>query len=211
MDRHQEDSAPPTVFPPSSGVHISMVVSGLIGIASGCLLHVTMSADSTPTFPVVAPIVVGALSLLVGLSYYIRPSPAVTIDDHGLTLRPFGRIPWAAISRVHVVTARIDPNTRYLSIELVEPHPEFTESRWPRWIYGPIGKLTTGHPVTMPERLLRPVSLDDVAAELHRRKPGLIITGSGQSASLEASTGLWPRRWSRRSLRGASAAGSRRH
>ncbi len=158
-----------------------MVVLGLIGIAGGCLLHVIMSADSRPTFPVVAPIVAGAVSLVLGLSYFIRPSPAVAVDDQGLVLRPFGRIPWAAISRVHLLTARIDPNTRYLSIELVEPSPKFAESHWPRWIYGPMGKLLSGHPVTVPERVLRPISLDDIAAELHRRNPGLVITGSAQS------------------------------
>ena len=158
-----------------------MMVLGLVGIAGGCLLHVTMSVDSRPTFPVVAPIVAGALSFLVGLSYFIQPSPDVTVDDQGLLLKPFGRIPWAAISRVHLVIARIDPNTRYLSIELVEPSPKFAESHWTRWIYGPIGKLTAGHPVTVPERLLRPISLDDIAAELHRRNPGLVIIRSGQS------------------------------
>ncbi len=157
-----------------------MVVLGLIGIASGCLLHVIMSADTTPTFPVVAPIVAGALSVLLGLSYFISPSPAVTVDDQGLVLRPFGRIPWAAISRVHLVTARIDPNTRYLAVELVEPLPKFAESHWPRWVYGPIGKLLSGHPVTVPERSLRPISLDEIVAELRRRNPGLVFTRSGQ-------------------------------
>lgn len=159
-----------------------MVVSGLIGIAIGCLLHRTMSADLRPTFPVVAPVIAGSLSLLIGLNYFVRPSPAVAVDDQGLTLRPFGPIPWTAISRVHVITARIDPNTRYLSIELAEPRPKLAGNHWPRWIHGPIGKLATGHSVTMPERLLRPISLDDIAAELHRRNPDLIITGPGQSS-----------------------------
>ena len=159
-----------------------MVLLGLLGIASGCLLQVTMSADSRPAFPVLAPIVAGALSLLLGLSYFVRPSPAVAVDDQGLVLRPFGRIPWAAISRVHVVTARINRNTRYLSIELVEPSPKFAESHWPRWIYGPMGKLLTGHPVTVQEHLLRPISLADIAAELHKRNPGLVITRSAQSS-----------------------------
>ncbi len=159
-----------------------MVVLGLIGIASGCLLHVIMSAGSRPTFPVVAPIVAGALSLLLGLSYFIRPSPAVVVDDQGLVLRPFGRIPWAAISRVHVVTARLDPNTRYLSIELAEPRAKFAEGHWPRWFYGPMGRLLSGHPVTMPERMLRPISLDDITTELRGRNPGLVITGSAQTS-----------------------------
>lgn len=153
-----------------------MLALGLIAIATGCVLHVTTSADSTPTYPVVVPIVVGVLSLLLGLSYFIRPSPAVIIDDHGLALRPYGRMPWAAVARVHIVTTRIDPNQRYLSIELVESSPKLSESQWPRWIHGPIGKLATGHRITMPERLLRPISLDDIAAELHRRNPGLNIT-----------------------------------
>ncbi|MFD4406984.1 hypothetical protein ACFWPH_29880 [Nocardia sp. NPDC058499] len=156
------------------------MVLGLVGIATGCLLHMTISADSTLSFPVVVSTAVGVLSLLVGLDYFIHPSPAVTVDDHGLVLRPFGRIPWAAISRVHVTTAKIDPNTRYLSIELVEPGPKLAERRWPRWIHGPINKLVTGHPVTMPENLLRPISLDDIAAELHRRNPDLVITRSMQ-------------------------------
>lgn len=155
-------------------IHVTMVVLGLIAIAGGCLLHVTMSADSKPTFPVVAPIVAGALSLLLGLTYLIRPSPAVTVDEQGVVLRPFGRIPWAAISRVHLGTAGIDMG--YLSVELVEPAPKLTGTQWPRWIYGPIGKLLTGHAVTMPERLLRPASVDDIAAELHRRNPALVIT-----------------------------------
>lgn len=183
VDQQQEDSAPPAIFRSSSGVHVSMVVLGPIGIASGCLLHVTMSVDARPTFPVVAPIIAGTLSLLLGLNYLLRPSPAVTVDDHALGLRPFGRIPWAAISRVHLGPARIDPNTRYLSIELVEPGAKFAGRGWPRWIYGPIGRLSTGYPVTVPERLLRPISLDDIAAELHRRNPDLIITGPGQKSS----------------------------
>ncbi|WP_280461968.1 hypothetical protein [Nocardia carnea] len=177
---NQQDSAPPKVFRVSPGVQVSIVVLGLIGIATGWLLHVTLSTGPMLTFPVVFPVVLGALWLLMGLSYYIRPSPAVAVDDDGLVLRPFGRIPWSAISRVHVTTAKIDPNMRYLSIELVEPNPKLAERRWPRWIHGPINKLVTGHPVTVPENLLRPISLDDIAAELHRRNPDLVIIESVQ-------------------------------
>ncbi|MBF6333007.1 hypothetical protein [Nocardia transvalensis] len=135
----------------------------------------TTTTDSPLTFPVVGPIVIGALCLFLALDHVIRPSPDVAVDDQGMTLRPFGRIPWAAISRVHLITTH---GTRYLAVELVEPSPKITESRWPRWIYGPLGKIVVGYRLTISERWLRPISLDDIAAELHRRNPGLAIATS---------------------------------
>lgn len=153
-----------------------MLSLGPLGIAGGWLLLVTTTTTgSRLTFPVVAPIVAGILSLLVGLDHIVRPSLEVTVDDQGVTFSPFGRIPWAAISRIHLITAH---GSRYLAIELVEPSPKITERRWLRWIYGPIGKIAVGYPLTISERWLRPTSLDDTAAELHSRNPGLVIERS---------------------------------
>ncbi|MCM6778929.1 hypothetical protein NDR87_36190 [Nocardia sp. CDC159] len=155
---------------------MEMVLLGLMAIASGWLLLVTTgTADSPLTFPVVGPIAVGTLFLLLGLHRFVHPVPDAAIDDHGLAIGPFGRIPWSAISRIHLITVH---GARYLAIELVAPGPKITERCWPRWIYGPVGKVMVGYPIAMPERWLRPISLDDIATEIQRRNPGLVIARS---------------------------------
>ncbi|WP_147287979.1 hypothetical protein [Nocardia pseudobrasiliensis] len=152
---------------------------GLIGIASGWLLLVTTTTTDSPlTSPVVGPIVAGTVVLFLGLHRFIRPAPDVVVDDQGVVLDPYGRIPWVAISRVHLITVH---GTRYLAVELVEARPRITEKRWPRWVYGPAAKIIVGYPLTVSERWLRPISLDDIAAELHRRTPELVIARSEQS------------------------------
>ncbi|GAA1619316.1 hypothetical protein GCM10009764_48430 [Nocardia ninae] len=45
---------------------------------------------------------------------------------------------------------------RFLAIELVESRPKLTERCWPRWVYGPIGKIRVGYPLAISERWLRP-------------------------------------------------------
>ncbi|MEU6586532.1 hypothetical protein [Nocardia sp. NPDC046763] len=176
MDQHQEVPTPPRIFQSSWVRWVEILSLGVIGIAGGWLLLVTTTTTDSPlTFPVVAPIVLGTLALFLGLHHIIRPSPDMAVDDQGVAFGPFGRIPWAAISRIHLITAH---GARYLAIELVEPSPKLTESRWPRWIYGPTGKIAVGYPLTISERWLRPISLDDIAAELHSRNPGLVIARS---------------------------------
>lgn len=170
-----EESTPPTIFRSSWARWAEMLLLGLIAVGGGWLLLVTTTPGSPLMFPVVAPIIVGSLALLLVLDRVIRPTPELVVDDQGLTFSPFGRIPWAAISRIHLITAH---GTRYLAVELVDRGPKVTESRWPRWILGPIGRLAAGYPRTLAERWLRPVSLDDIAAELHSRNPSLIITRS---------------------------------
>ncbi|GAA5055229.1 hypothetical protein GCM10023318_31090 [Nocardia callitridis] len=159
---------------------------GLIGIAVGLLLLVTTTTDSPLTFPVVAPIAVGIAALLLGLRHIIRPVPDLTVDDNGVTFSPFGRIPWAVISRIHLITAH---GMRYLAVELVDSNPRLAESRWSRWIYSPVGKITVGFPLTISERWLRPISLDDIVAELHRRNPDLVIARSERKAFRRAQPG----------------------
>lgn len=179
VDLPQEVSAPPTIFRASWVRWVEGVALGLIGIASGCLLLVTTTTTYPQvTLPVIAPIVVGALNLFVALDHFVRPSPDLAVDDQGVTLGPFGRIPWTEISRIHLVTAYTKRN---LAIELVEPRRKLTESHWPRWIYGPIGKFWVGYPLAISERWLRPISVDDIAAELHRRNPDLVIARSERS------------------------------
>ncbi|WP_327141074.1 hypothetical protein [Nocardia sp. NBC_01327] len=177
MDLPREVPISPTIFRSSWVRWAEMVVWGLVAIAVGWLLFVTTTTSSNraPTFPVVCAIGSGVLSVLLGLHHFIRRSPDVTVDDQGMTLSPFGRIPWAGISRIHLITSH---SRRHLSVELVEPKPKLTESAWPRWIYGPLGKFWIGYPLTLSERWLRPTSLDDIADELHRRNPGLVITRS---------------------------------
>ncbi|MBU3067221.1 hypothetical protein KO481_37590 [Nocardia sp. NEAU-G5] len=179
MDLPQEVSTPPTIFRSSWVRWVEILVLGLIGIAVGWWLLVTNTPTNPPlTPPIFAAIVPGALSLFIGVDHFIRPSPDVAVDDQGVTLSAFGRIPWAGISRIHLVTFH---TMRFLAIELVEPRPKLTGSRWPRWVYGPIGKLWAGYPLAISERWLRPISLDDIAAELHRRNPGLVIARSERS------------------------------
>ncbi|WP_378605951.1 hypothetical protein [Nocardia lasii] len=153
---------------------MEMVVLGLVGLGVGWLFLVTGAGEPALTFPVFGALVSGTLALLLGLHHFVRPAPDVAVDDHGVTLGPFGRIPWGGISRIHLRTGR------HLSIELVEPKPTLTDKRWPRWIYGPVGRLFVGYPLTISERWLRPISVDDVAAELQRRNPDLVITRSEQ-------------------------------
>ncbi|WP_194818341.1 hypothetical protein [Nocardia sp. XZ_19_385] len=176
MDQRQELPNPPTIFRSSWVRWVEMIVLGLIGIAVGwLLLMTTTTTESALTFPVFAALISGALSLLLGLHHFIRPAPDVAVDDQGVTLGPFGRIPWAGISRIHLSTVH---TMRYLAIELVEPKPKLTERRWPRWVYGPIGKIWVGYPLAISERWLRPISLDEIAAELLRRNPDLVIARS---------------------------------
>ncbi|MEU4595933.1 hypothetical protein [Nocardia sp. NPDC023988] len=179
MDQLQEVPTPPTIFRSSWVRWLELILLGLIGIAGGWLLLVfTTTTQSALTFPVLGAIISGTLSLLLGLHHLVRRSPDVAVDDHGVTFGPFGRIPWAGISRIHL---RASQTMRYLAIELVEPGPKPTERRWPRWVYGPIGKIYAGYPLTVSERWLRPISLDDIADELLRRNPDLVITRSEQS------------------------------
>ncbi|MFF2554167.1 hypothetical protein ACFVUS_24425 [Nocardia sp. NPDC058058] len=135
----------------------------------------TTSTGSPLTFPVLAPIIAGTLALLLGLQHIVRPAPDLVVDDQAVTFNPFGRIPLADISRVHLITAY---GARYLAIEPVQPTRKFPGSRWSRWVYGPVGRFTTGYPMTISERWLRPISLDDIAAELQARHPGLDIVRS---------------------------------
>ncbi|MFD3746513.1 hypothetical protein [Nocardia sp. NPDC058633] len=153
------------------------MVLGLIGLAAGWLLLVTTTTEPALTFPVSGAIISGSLSLLLGLHHFLCRATDVAVDDHGVTLGPFGRIPWSGISRIHLRTAH---TMRHLAIELVDPRPKLTEKHWPRWVYGPIGKFWVGYPLTISERWLRPISLDDIADELHRRNPGLVIARSEQ-------------------------------
>ncbi|MFE3256456.1 hypothetical protein ACFXPS_27280 [Nocardia sp. NPDC059091] len=178
VDQPQEVSLPPRTFRSSWVRWAEMMVLGPIGIAGGWVLLVTTTTTGSPlTFPVLAPVLVGALTFVLGLHGFIRRTPDVVVSDQGMVLSPFGRILWTAISRIHLITAH---GTRYLAVELVEGGPKLGESRWPRWIYGPIGKITIGYSLTVSERWLRPISLDDIAAELHRRNPGLVIVKSEQ-------------------------------
>ncbi|MFI6866594.1 hypothetical protein [Nocardia sp. NPDC050406] len=177
MEQTQQVPASPVIFRPSWVRGVELVALGLIGIACGWLLHMT-TTDSALMFPVVAPMVIGALALFLGLHHLIRPS-TLSVDDEGVTLDPFGRIPWAAIARFHLITAH---GTRYLAIELVEPRPRITGGRWSRWVHGPIGKIAVGNPLAVSGRWLRPIQLDDITAELHRRNRGLVIAASEQGA-----------------------------
>ncbi|MFB7718932.1 hypothetical protein [Nocardia sp. NPDC056100] len=175
MDQSHEFSTAPTIFRSSWVRWVELVAMGLMAIAGGALLLVTTGDGSTLTFPVLAPIVAGTLALLLGLHHIVRPAPDLVVDDQAVTLSPFGRMPWAAIARVHVITAH---GARYLAIEPVESSPKLTRRRWPRWVYGPVGRFTTGYPMTISERWLRPISLDDIAVELQARHPDLVIERS---------------------------------
>ncbi|MFF3228837.1 hypothetical protein ACFYV7_39010 [Nocardia suismassiliense] len=156
-----------------------MVAFGPVGIAVGWLLVTSTTTEPVQMVFMFGPIVMGALSLILGLHHFISPVPDVAVDERGVTLGPFGQIPWAGISCIHLVTAH---TMRYLVIELVEPKPNIVEQRWPRWVYGLIGKFSIGYPLSISERWLRPISLDDIAAELHRRNPGLVVARSEQNS-----------------------------
>ncbi|QIS14351.1 hypothetical protein [Nocardia arthritidis] len=165
----------PTSFRASSRIHVFMVVAGVVAVIALVLLQVSMPGPPVP----VSGIAVGVFVALVGSSYLLDRSPDVLVDDNAVTVRPFGRIPWEAISRVHLVRVGVPADrTRYLAIELAGRTPKLDERRWPRMIYGPINRLTTGHRICVSERLVRPVSLDDIVSELQRRRPDLVVIRS---------------------------------
>ncbi len=153
-----------------------MMLLGSVGIAGGWLLFMTTTSPGSPLiFPVLAPIVLGTLSLFLGLDHLTHPTPDIAINERAVVISPHGRIPWTAIAGVHLITAH---GSRYLAIDMAEPVPQLTERRWPSRIYSPLNKFTVGLPVAVSERWLRPISLDDIVAELQNQNPSLVVTRS---------------------------------
>ncbi|QIS03974.1 hypothetical protein F5X71_18065 [Nocardia brasiliensis] len=64
---------------------------------------------------------------------------------------------------------------------MTEPTQKITERHWPRWRFAPIGKAVAGYPMAISERWMRPISLDEIAAEPHRRKREADITSPSET------------------------------